>query len=360
MAAKSQGFILLPSKDLPKDMSFFVSLGFRRDKIYPADHPAVAVLSGHGLHIRLDKAATTPPATILILTDSPQSIAPDGKTELTAPNGSTIKILPESTALSIPPVQPVFAISRLESESSWVVGRAGMLYRDLVPSRFGGALIASHIHIPNGGQVPDMVHYHAVRFQLIFCFKGWVKVVYEDQGEPFELHPGDCVIQPPEIRHRVLESGDGLQVIEIGVPAEHMTTVDHDMQLPTSKRKREREFQGQKFCHHKASEATWSPWRVEGFEFCDTGVREATKGVASVIVACPLKDSKCTDSRTSHNFDIHFSFVLKGHVEVSTKGFGSHDLKEGDAFTVPSGMEYCLSKCSKDLELLEVCLPQVT
>ena len=37
-------------------------------------------------------------------------------------------------------------ISRASGESArWGVGRAGMLYRDLVPSRAGGALIASHI-----------------------------------------------------------------------------------------------------------------------------------------------------------------------------------------------------------------------
>ena len=37
------------------------------------------------------------------------------------------------------------------------------------------------------------------------------------------LRPGDMVIQPPEIRHRVLESSDGLEVVEIGCPADHIT-----------------------------------------------------------------------------------------------------------------------------------------
>ena len=45
---------------------------------------------------------------------------------------------------------------------------------------------------------------------MIYCMKGWVRLVYEDQGEPFLLEPGDCVLQPPEIRHRVLESPPGL------------------------------------------------------------------------------------------------------------------------------------------------------
>ena len=30
-----------------------------------------------------------------------------------------------------------------------------MHYRDLIPSRLGGSIIASHIRIPDGGPVPD-------------------------------------------------------------------------------------------------------------------------------------------------------------------------------------------------------------
>ena len=57
-----------------------------------------------------------------------------------------------------------------------------MLYRDLIPDRLGGsAIVASHIRIQEGGPVGDSVHYHEVGFQLIFCYKGWVEVVYEDQ-----------------------------------------------------------------------------------------------------------------------------------------------------------------------------------
>jgi hypothetical protein len=48
-----------------------------------------------------------------------------------------------------------------------------MQYRDLLPSRLGGRYIASHIRIPDGGPVPDYVHYHRVRFQMIFCKAGW-------------------------------------------------------------------------------------------------------------------------------------------------------------------------------------------
>ena len=68
-----------------------------------------------------------------------------------------------------------------------------MLYRDLLPSRQGGRFIASHIRIPDAGPVPDEVHFHNIRFQLIFCVAGWVRLVYEDQGDEFVLNAGDCV-----------------------------------------------------------------------------------------------------------------------------------------------------------------------
>src|SRR3546814_7577110 len=104
-----------------------------------------------------------------------------------------------------------------------------MHYRDLIPGRLGGRFIASHIRIPDGGEVADYVHYHRVRFQMIFCKTGWVRVVYEDQGPPFVLHAGDCVLQPPQIRHRVLEASAGLEVVELGCPAVHETCADHGL-----------------------------------------------------------------------------------------------------------------------------------
>ena len=113
--------------------------------------------------------------------------------------------------------------------------------RLLISSRLGGSIIASHIRIPDGGPVPDMVHFHKVGFQLIFCYRGWVEVLYEDQGGPIRLQAGDCFIQPPEIRHRVMEASEGIEVIEIGVPADHITEIEHEMTLPTDQLRPDRE-----------------------------------------------------------------------------------------------------------------------
>lgn len=108
---------------------------------------------------------------------------------------------------------------------------------------------------------------------MIFCYRGWVKVVYEDQGEPFILQAGDCVLQPPEIRHRVLESSPGLEVIEIGCPAEHATLAEQVITLPTPQFLPDRDFAGQLFVRHQAESATWLPWRYDGFEYRDLWYR---------------------------------------------------------------------------------------
>ena len=201
-----------------------------------------------------------------------------------------------------------------------------------------------------------MVHYHTIGFQLIFCYKGWVKLVYEDQGEPFILNAGDCVTQPPEIRHRVLEASDNLEVIEIGVPSDHMTTIDHDMKLPNDIYNPEKEFQGQRFCHHKVAEAVWKPWRISGFEHRDTGINEATKQKASVNVI-RVSDIAIEQGYTNHNTDILFTFVMEGTMQLSAKDYETYSLKQGDAYVIPPHLNYKMMQCSQDLELLEVALP---
>lgn len=132
-----------------------------------------------------------------------------------------------------------------------------MRYRDLIPGRLGGHLIASHIHIPDGGPVGDDVHFHEIRFQLIYCVSGWVRLVYEDQGPPFVLAAGDAVLQPPRIRHRVLECSDELEVVELACPAEHDTWLDHELELPTPELRPDRDFEGQRFVRHVAERAEW-------------------------------------------------------------------------------------------------------
>ena len=345
--------VLLPTRELRDDLPFFTkTLGMRLENIFPADDPAVASFSGHGLRVRVEKGADVAPGHIRILTDRPDSFA-DGQRHLTAPNGTQVQIVPLTPEVEQPTTQHEFVVRRLKDEAPWIIGRAGMHYRDLIESRLGGSIIASHIRIPDGGPVPDMVHYHTVGFQLIFCYRGWVDVLYEDQGDMIRLHAGDCVTQPPGIRHRVVEASANIEVIEIGVPAEHVTTIDHDFVLPNGKGDPAREWDGQTFVHHVKEGADWQPCRLPGLVSRDTGITAGTKGVAGIHV---VRKDDGDPPPARHDADIHFTFVMEGHMTLSAEGQDDRTLEAGDAFVIPPGMVTRYTNCSDDLELLEVAL----
>lgn len=360
--------VVLPGAPLDPTINFFTKqLGFRVDAIFPADAPSVAMLSGHGLIIRLQPPDDhSSPGTLRLVCSDPLVLG-DGADVIVAPNGTRIQLVDADAPLIVPPIAQSLVVSKLADEAHWGVGRAGMQYRDIIPGRQGGRFIGSHIRIPGGGAVPDYVHYHKVRFQMIYCHKGWVRLVYEDQGEPFVLHAGDCVLQPPEIRHRVLESGGDLEVIELGCPAEHETLADHDTPLPTGRLIPDRIFSGQRFVRHDASTAAWYPWRVAGFEHRDIGIGAVTDGLAGVRVARTLGTGVSPDtSFVRHRAELVFLFVLSGSVTFEHTGdhdggltAARHELVEGGTLVVPAGLAHRLIDCSADLELLDVTLPDV-
>ena len=315
--------LLLTVPDLAETIDFFTRrLGFRVDMILPADAPQIAIISGQGVTLRLETAGTQ-----VALADSP---------------------------IDLPEAARGFVISRLNTMDTtdvWHVGRAGMQYRDLIPGRLGGRFVASHIRIPDGGETPDYVHYHKALFQMIYCKAGWVRVVYEDQGPPFVLEAGDCALQPPEIRHRVLESSPGLEVIEVGCPAAHETWADHELQLPTREVLPERLFGGQRFTLHRARDASWAPWRLDGFEARDTGVAAATNGLAAARVV--KSNSEITSMAKGHAGALLFLFILQGELWIDSGAQGNHQLQAGDSCVVPVGVDYTL-RAGAGLEMLEV------
>jgi len=353
LSVQHRGEFILPTDDLTADMQFFIdTLGFRLETITPSDDPAIAVLSGHGMRLMLDRHSQSAPGHIRLLVSQGANVAANS---LIAPNGTRIDFALVSDTVQIPSTEHAFQIRNLEEGEPWVIGRAGMLYRDLIDGRLGGSIIASHIRIPEGGPVPDMVHYHTIGFQLIYCLAGWVKLVYEDQGPAFILNAGDCVTQPPAIRHRVLESSDNLEVLEIGVPAQHMTTIDHDMSLPNETFAPDRLFSGQVFCHHQRKQAVWQDSTVNGLSVCKTKVASATNRLACVDVVKAKASFK--PATVTHCADIHFRFVVKGQLSVSDKSGAQHTLSACDAMVVPPGWQLEFERCSDDLEYIDVTLP---
>ena len=284
--------------------------GFRLDVIYPADDPHSAILSDGEATVRV----TTRP-------DAP---------------------LPSDR---LPGFTPEFILTR--AGASPARGRAGMLYRDLLPRRFGGRYIASHISIPEGGPVADWVHYHRIALQIIYVRRGWVRVVYQDGGEPFVMREGDLVIQPPEIRHRVLESSEGFEVVEISAPAVHATYADHDLELPNGSNPG-RIFGGQRFLHHVAATTPWTP--ANGGEAQETEIKVATSGLADVRTIRPRNREAL--SFGGHRGELVFGFVLDGSAMLNYRG--THEVGPVDAFVIPPGHAWRLTHPSPDFRLLHV------
>lgn len=347
MTADLRAQVVLSCDDLEATIDWFVEVcGFQLSLISPADAPSTAVLDGHGLRLRLDTSAPAGPSRLLIPLRADEPL----RSSVTAPNGTTVEWVAADPPLELPANQPEFVLSRA-ADGDWGVGRAGMQYRDLIPQRQGGRFIASHISIPTGGPVPDYVHHHQIRFQMIFCHTGWAQLVYEDQGPPFRFVAGDCVLQPPHIRHQVLETSDEFEVVEIGCPATHDTIRDHDMVLPTGSVNPDRDFGGQRFVHHRAASAASSPWRFDGFTMTSFGIDDATDGMAEVGIINAQSTANLSDF--CHNDEFVFWFVRTGTAELSCNGI-AHRIGDRDSVVLAAGDTHDLAHISEDFEFLEV------
>lgn len=328
----------LPCPDVVAEVDFLVSLGWRVAEVFPADDPRRITVDGHGLRIAVVHG--TSQGTRIVVTDGSERRA-------TSPHGTEVVFQPP---LPTPPLVSSGVVSRAGGPDVWHVGRAGMHYRDLVPDRQGGAIIASHIRIPVGGPVPDYPHFHEVVFQLIFCHRGWVRLAYESQGEPFVLRAGECVIQPPRIRHRVLESSDDLHVVELGYPAEHLTIADHDFDFTANPEDPSRTWDGQSFVRFTHDDAVWIA-ASDGVEEADTGVADATGRRADVRVVRLGAGRSWTVGPVADRV-FQFVFVLDGRVSDVTKG-AAISLADSDAVVVPVG-DSARYRADDDTELLVV------
>ena len=66
------------------------------------------------------------------------------------------------------------------------------------------------------------LHQHKCDFQMFYVLKGWMKFIYEGQGE-HTFNAGDCVLQPAGIVHNELDCSDDVEILEIYSPAVHET-----------------------------------------------------------------------------------------------------------------------------------------
>ena len=107
--------------------------------------------------------------------------------------------------------------------------RSFMEYRDLgIDAATHGKFRAHVIRIKPGGDAHDLhttgLHKHECDFQMFYVLNGWIKFIYDGQGER-TFRAGDCVLQPAGIVHNELDCSDDLEVLEIYSPAVHPTVV---------------------------------------------------------------------------------------------------------------------------------------
>jgi mannose-6-phosphate isomerase-like protein (cupin superfamily) len=96
-------------------------------------------------------------------------------------------------------------------------------YRDLGIRRATKGKVGAHvIRAVKGHAKGSQAHTHALRFQMVYVLKGWVRFEYEGYGK-VRLKAGSCVYQPPGIRHREIEHSPDIEMIEITVPADFKT-----------------------------------------------------------------------------------------------------------------------------------------
>ena len=69
--------------------------------------------------------------------------------EVVAPNGTVLEFAPAVVPLHVPPLVEEFVVMRapVDGDADFGEGRAGLRYRDLIPSRLGGRFIASRLLI---------------------------------------------------------------------------------------------------------------------------------------------------------------------------------------------------------------------
>jgi uncharacterized RmlC-like cupin family protein len=122
------------------------------------------------------------------------------------------------------PVQR-FTVSHLNEADFTADGlRSYALYRDLGIAAASGGLCQAHV-IRFLSPCTDEVrkrHMHEPELQLIYVLKGWVKNEFEGEGVQM-MSAGSCWLQPPGIKHTVLDYSPDVELLEIIVPADFKT-----------------------------------------------------------------------------------------------------------------------------------------
>jgi len=99
-------------------------------------------------------------------------------------------------------------------------------YRDLGFAKATGGAAVAHVirFVPPCTDEVRQWHTHAIEFQMVYVLKGSITTEMEGQA-PITMRAGSSWIQPPGIRHRVVDYSDDCEVLEVVLPAEFDTAM---------------------------------------------------------------------------------------------------------------------------------------
>ena len=167
--------------------------------------------------------------------------------------------------------------------------------------------------------MPDYAHGPPPALQLIFCLRGAATLVYEDQGAPFELRAGDCVLQPPTLRHRVLACSGGLEVLELSVRPSTPRRADRGSAPRTAAARARRTAASASCARSRCTEAAARTSKPTLDHACARDTWRARRDArTSPMSARASRGEGCrrAASLSSHDADFAFRFVLRGKVTL--------------------------------------------
>jgi uncharacterized RmlC-like cupin family protein len=142
----------------------------------------------------------------------------------TSPKKGAVALREKSKVTAEP--KQTFNVNHFRAEDFRTDGlRSYAQYRDLGMSKATNGLLQAHVIRlipPCDPAVVSKRHYHDVHVQMIYVLKGWIRSEFEGQGE-VTMRAGAAWLQPPRIKHTVLDYSDDCELLEIILPAEFET-----------------------------------------------------------------------------------------------------------------------------------------
>ena len=117
-------------------------------------------------------------------------------------------------------------LAKHEREQDFDAGlRSYAKYRDLALAKATGGMVQAHVIRmvpPCDPKVVSKWHHHDVELQFIYVLNGWIKNEFQGQGV-HTMKKGTCWLQPPKIKHRVLDYSPDCELLEVVLPADFDT-----------------------------------------------------------------------------------------------------------------------------------------